>query len=160
MTNEEIIEQTNTLNADKCGAEYCVARVRTAIDLARADERAKLAGLYFSKEAVDAMIAEEKEKVKSHLLDLVLTDAEFEEYTGSKRAKLSKEAVKVWCSWDEGNFESPTVTTKQPKANKDSNGRIYHTDLGQNFTIKKEDAVKLNLKQGECKAFEIRECES
>ena len=43
MTNEEIIEQTNTLNADKCGAEYCVARVRTAIDLARVDEREKMA---------------------------------------------------------------------------------------------------------------------
>lgn len=75
-----------------------------------------------------------------------------------ERAKLSGGGVKVWVSWDEGNFESPTVTTKQPKANKDGNGRIYHTDLGQNFTISKEDAAKLNINQGECKAFGIREC--
>lgn len=63
----------------------------------------------------------------------------------------------VWVSWDEGNFESPTVTTKQPKTNKDSTGRIHHTDLGQNFTISKGDALKLGLQQGQCKKFRIVE---
>ena len=70
---------------------------------------------------------------------------------------VSGGGVKVWVSWDEGKFESPTVTTKQPHLNKDKIGRIFYTDLGQNITISKEDAAKLNLNQGECKAFEIRE---
>lgn len=80
------------------------------------------------------------------LLDLARAD---------EREKM--QGVDCWISWDEGNFESPTVTTKQPKTNKDSTGRIYHTDLGQNFTLQKEDAEKLGLQQGQCKKFRIVE---
>ena len=67
------------------------------------------------------------------------------------------QGVEVYISWDEGSFESPTVTIKQPQTNKDSAGRIYHTDLGQNFTIKKEDAEKLNISPGQCKKVRIVE---
>lgn len=82
----------------------------------------------------------------------------YELIVAGEREKM--QGVEVWVSWDEGNFESPTVTTKQPKTNKDSTGRIYHTDLGQNFTIQKEDAEKLGLQKGQCKKFRIVEAVS
>ena len=49
--------------------------------------------------ALDLARADEREKWKGHLLNSVLTDAEFEEYTGSKREEM--QSVDVWVSVDE-----------------------------------------------------------
>jgi len=105
--------------------------VAEMIDLARADERAKLAGLYFSKEAVDAMIAEE-------------------------RGKLSKGGVRVWVSWD--NDDVPYISKIQPQRH-DINGTILYLFSGIHYDKLPYWLIdSMKLQRGECKAFEIREC--
>ena len=65
------------------------------------------------------------------------------------------QGVDVWVSWDEVGFEYPIVTIKQPIQNTFTNGEIYHTGIGQNFSLKKEDAEKLGIQKGQCKKFRI-----
>jgi hypothetical protein len=106
MSNEEIIEQ-------EYGKGFYLTRM---LDIARADERSKLAGLYFSKEAVDAMIAEERGKF-AQAIELLRDLADLQ--NGAPLERYREE-------WE--------------KTIKD----VY------NFLEKHE---------GECEAFEIRECE-
>jgi hypothetical protein len=137
MTNEEIIE--DYYYDDDLDHSYIDAEdFQELMNKARADEHSKLAGLYFSKEAVDAMIAEE-------------------------RAKLSKEGRKIWVSWDtqdEGVESNPCLTDSKPE-------RVGY--LGRNYfdlvkctlvvELSEDFAEHFGVNSGECKAFEIRECE-
>lgn len=151
MTNEEILKAMHERGAAGYG---------TAMDLARSDEREKI-----TEETVKEYFAGLNGKetaliVLNYLLRGGITD---DDLRGLRLQwiKEQPEGVDVWVSWDDGHFEFPTVTTKQPKENRmktfspNEIGGKYYTDLGQNFTIKKGDAVKLGIKQGECAKFKI-----
>ena len=73
MTNEEIIDTTRGTEL----WQYYGEEINKLLDLARQDER---------------------EKWKPYLLDSVLTDAEFKEYTGSEREKM--QGVEAFIAWD------------------------------------------------------------
>ena len=162
MTNEEIIamcDKGEALEYDYGATVTHIGNIPELLDLARQDERGKVTeekvkeylGGLGGKEA--ALI------VLNYLLRGGITNDDLRglrlQWIKDEREKM--QGVEVYISWDEGSFESPTVTTKQPQTNKDSAGRIYHTDLGQNFTIKKEDAEKLGISQGQCKKVRIVE---
>lgn len=156
MTNEEIAKKYSGWGSDG------LLNIYDLMNLARQDEREKM-----TEEKVKGYLGglggkESALIVLNYLLRGGITDDDLRglrlQWIKDEREKI--QGVEVYISWDEGSFESPTVTTKQPQTNKDGNGRIYHTDLGQNFTIKKEDAEKLNISPGQCKKVRIVEVTS
>lgn len=104
--------------------------------------------------AMELARQDEREKWRPHLLDSVLTDAEFKEYTGSEREKM--QGVDCYVSWDDGKFESPAISIQKPTMGCKLGGKFY-TGLGQNITIPKEDGVKLGVSPGQCKKLRIVE---
>lgn len=152
MTNEEIIKEY--------GKPENWISLSDLLDLARADEREKMTEDKFAEYFNTLKGGEVASAILTQLLRKGITD---DDLRGLRLQwiKEQPEGVDVWVSWDDGHFEFPTVTTKQPKENRmktfspNEIGGKYYTDLGQNFTIKKGDAVKLGIKQGECAKFKI-----
>lgn len=102
-----------------------------ALDLARADERAKW---------------------KGHLLNSVLTDAEFEEYTGSKREEM--QSVDVWVSVDEDG------TTKLSESEleffeREKWGMFKYPERGFCVALPHQFGEFLKVEEGECAKFRI-----
>lgn len=152
MTNKEIIEHDINMGGSLSYMQL--------LDLARADEREKMTQEKFAEYFNTLHGGEVASAILTQLLRKGITD---DDLRGLRLQwiKEQPEGVDVWVSWDDGHFEFPTVTTKQPKENRmktfspNEIGGKYYTDLGQNFTIKKGDAVKLGIKQGECAKFKI-----
>jgi len=108
-------------------------------------------------ELVELARADEREKWKPYLLDSVLTDAEFKEYTGSEREKM--QGVDCWVSWDNHHAcGDVTASFKEPKANRNSDGSTYYNNYGaMSFDISEHAAKFLNIEPGQCKKFRIVE---
>ncbi len=135
MGNEQIVEQSSN-----GGKEF--VNMYDMMDLARQDER---------------------EKWKPYLLDSVLTDAEFKEYTGSEREKM--QGVEVWVSWDEDkhtmlSLSVPVLSIDKPEYNNHSIvGKNYRYNDNDDYSagLTREIAKHLNIQQGQCKKFRIVE---
>lgn len=133
MTNEEIIDTTRGTEL----WQYYGEEINKLLDLARQDER---------------------EKWKPYLLDSVLTDAEFKEYTGSEREKM--QGVDVWVSWDKHKRQEvyPVLTFTEPATeSRPSYFTYYKTDDESYATITPKEAKSLGVSEGQCKKFRIVE---
>ena len=132
MTNEEIRDFAGELPAFHLGDSTPVIRANSLpvlLDLARADER---------------------EKIKNQMLDGVMTDSEFEEYTGSKRDQ--PQGVDIWVSWDDNNSSvAPELWIMRPRPNMNGTftGKVHHDAISS----------ELNLLPGQCRKFRIVEVE-
>ncbi len=132
MTNEEIIDTTRGTEL----WQYYGEEINKLLNLARQDER---------------------EKWKPYLLDSVLTDAEFKEYTGSEREKM--QGVDVWVSWDDNDFTHNIKVScyMKPKKNVKEDGSVYYTLHDVNCYFPKNLAEYTGLQKGQCKKFRIVE---
>lgn len=121
MTNEEIIKEY--------GKPENWISLSDLLDLARADER---------------------EKWQGHLLNSVLTDAEFEEYTGSKREEM--QGVDVWVSMDKVDA---VISTGEPERY-EQDGASFFCGYGEVIETNVYDFAKLlSIERGECAKFKI-----
>jgi len=73
-----------------------------------------------------------------------------------ERAKLSKEAAKVWISWGT-HFTFQRLTAVKPELFEYNGGVAYLNNGNAECIILPYFSELLGLKEGECKAFEIRE---
>jgi hypothetical protein len=76
---------------------------------------------------------------------------------GEERAKLSK-GVKVWVSWGT-HFTFQRLTAVKPELFEYDGGVCYLNNGNAECIILPYFSELLGLREGECKAFEIRECE-
>lgn len=135
MTNEEIIDTTRGTEL----WQYYGEEINKLLDLARQDER---------------------EKWKPYLLDSVLTDAEFKEYTGSEREKM--QGVEVWVSWDEHKQykrDSAYISDNKPEVIEMDDYDTYYKLEGEGIatSVRCELAEKLGVKTRSMQKFRIVE---
>lgn len=123
MTNEEIIDTTRGTEL----WQYYGEEINKLLNLARQDER---------------------EKWKPYLLDSVLTDAEFKEYTGSEREKM--QGVDVWVSVDARREAVVEIHTGRPTHNNEGIYHNHHDDSNHLLKL-------LKLQKGQCKKVRIVE---
>ncbi len=126
MTNEEIIKEYG-----KPGNWISLSDL---LDLARTDER---------------------EKIKNQMLDGVMTDSEFEEYTGSKRDQ--PQGVDIWVSWGTRGY-LPYISSEKPFESNVVGGVEYTRKTGrycERFPL--DIARKIGLQPGQCRKFRIVE---
>lgn len=105
--------------------------------------------------ALDLARADEREKWKGHLLNSVLTDAEFEEYTGSKRAKL--QGADVWISWSNVHaYSEPEISVNKPIEIDGLGGNAYSNyAMIDACTCPDLIARLLGIKEGDIAKFKI-----
>lgn len=102
--------------------------------------------------AMELARQDEREKWRPHLLDSVLTDAEFKEYTGSEREKM--QGVDCWVSWGVNELygAQPQLSASEPTIECKPNGDVSYIQQNHDFTGLGLGIVGLfNISPGQCK---------
>lgn len=134
MTNEEILESWGVETRESmlaCDTDLTLQNTLEMMDEVRKDERAKW---------------------KGHLLNSVLTDAEFEEYTGSKREKM--QGVDVWVSVDEDGTAKLSESELE-FFEREKWGMFKYPERGFCVALPHQFGEFLKVEEGECVKFRI-----
>ena len=131
------------------------------MEFAREDEREKMTQEKFAEYFNRLKGGEVASAILTQLLRRGVTDDDLRgmrlQWITDERAKLSKEGVKVWISWGT-HFTFQRLTAVKPELFEYNGGVAYLNNGNAECIILPYFSELLGLKEGECKAFEIREC--